>query len=94
MQPYTHVKDFSTETYTISDQLEVVGFLELADIGSPAAVSRHLVLPMGSGLSNHNNHVDAKNEDSDDENHDEGKTSSFCVLLHGALKVENDINLI
>ncbi|KAK3917692.1 Integrator complex subunit 14 [Frankliniella fusca] len=87
--PFTHVKDFSTETYRIGDQLDVVGFLDLSDIGSPAAVSRHLVLPMGSGLSNNVNHPDVKNEDSDDENHDEGKTSSFCVLLHGALKVEN-----
>lgn len=87
--PYTHVKDFSTESYTISDQINVLGFLELADIGSPAAVSRHLVLPMGSGLSNHTNHTDTKNEDSDEESHDEGKAPSFCVLLHGALKVEN-----
>lgn len=87
--PYTHVKDFSTETFTISDNIEVLGFLELADIGSPAAVSRHLMLPMGTGISNGSNHTDAKNEDSDDENHDEGKVSSFCVLLHGALKVEN-----
>lgn len=60
--------------------------MDLADIGSPAAVSRHLVLPMGSGLPNHINHSDTKNEDSDEE-HDEGKVASFCVLLHGALKV-------
>lgn len=65
--------------------------MELSDIGSPAAVSRHLVLPLSAGFSSHTNHADAKNEDSDDESHDEGKTSSFCVLLHGALKVNIDL---
>lgn len=67
--------------------------MELSDIGSPAAVSRHLVLPLSSGFSSHTNHADTKNEDSDDENHDEGKTSSFCVLLHGALKVNIGLRL-
>lgn len=88
------MKDFSTETFTISDNIEVLGFLELSDIGSPAAVSRHLMLPMSTGISSHTSQTDVKNEDSDDENHDEGKVSSFCVLLHGALKVRITFILI
>jgi len=55
----------------------------MSDVGSPAAVSRHLVLPLSSGQTPQSAH----NEDSDEDSTDEGRVPSFCVLLHGALKV-------
>lgn len=32
----------------MSDKLEIVGFLEIAEVASPATVSRHLVLPIST----------------------------------------------
>ncbi|XP_039278310.1 integrator complex subunit 14 isoform X2 [Nilaparvata lugens] len=92
--PYTKTTDFDVETMSLSGVLEVCGFVEVAHVGSPAAVSRHLVLPHPA--SNPAPHpapapspVKTEAPESDDDNHDDGRTPSFCVLLHGALKVEN-----
>lgn len=91
--PYTKITDFECQTYSMGNEVEVCGFIEIAQVGSPAAVSRHLVLPHpGSGPKQQPAPPLVKIEplDSDDEaGPDEGKTPSFCVLLHGALKVEN-----
>ncbi|XP_075216602.1 integrator complex subunit 14 isoform X2 [Lycorma delicatula] len=87
-QPYTKVSDFVCETYSLSGVLEICGFIELVHVGSPAAVSRHLVLPH-PGAQPPPQPAIKMEIDSDDETHDEGKTPSFCVLLHGSLKVEN-----
>lgn len=32
-------------TFTVSDKLEIIGFIEIKDIGSPPTVARHLILP-------------------------------------------------
>ena len=74
----------------ISKDITVCGFIDLLDVASPPAVSRHLVLPVpssrsdNSGLSELKSEVDMEEENSAPE---EGKSPSFCVLLHGALKV-------
>jgi hypothetical protein len=34
---------------SISDTIEVCGFIDVADVGSPMAISRHLVLPNPTG---------------------------------------------
>jgi hypothetical protein len=34
---------------SISDTIEVCGFIDVADVGSPMAISRHLVLPHPTG---------------------------------------------
>ncbi|KAK6624424.1 hypothetical protein RUM44_011283 [Polyplax serrata] len=86
-QPYTKVTDFESTTRSFSEVIEVCGFIDTADVGSPMAVSRHLIVPQPSGKGEISK---VKLEaDSDEECVDEGKTPSFCVLLHGALKVEN-----
>ncbi|CAB3385064.1 Hypothetical predicted protein, partial [Cloeon dipterum] len=72
----------------ISQNIEICGFISVCDVGSPMALSRHLVLPFGK---DHNN--SGVNIDPDDDDDDEGMTPSFCVLLHGALKVENMVAL-
>lgn len=56
------------------------------DIGTPAAISRHLVLPI---VGAHETSVldNFENMETDEDVHDDGKVPSFCVLLHGALKV-------
>lgn len=86
-QPYTKVTDFDSILKTFSETIEVCGFINVADVGSPMAISRHLIVPQTSGKPEPSR---IKVEvDSDEENVDDGKTASFCVLLHGALKVEN-----
>lgn len=86
-QPYTKITDFESVTKTFSDTIEVCGFIDIINVGSPMAVSRHLIIPQASGKPETTR---IKFEaDSDEETVDEGKIPSFCVLLHGALKVEN-----
>ncbi|XP_045483435.1 integrator complex subunit 14 [Harmonia axyridis] len=89
----TQVANIPCENYKISDTIEVLGFIPVPDIGSPMAVSRHLILHA----------IDAKNPMAmeteidltiDDDMVEEGRTPSFCVLLHGALKVENMAALV
>lgn len=61
----------------------------MADVGSPSSTSRHLILPLPTDKTPSMQGI-SLDEDSDAEDTgDEGKSPSFCVLLHGALKVEN-----
>lgn len=64
-------------TCCISSELNIIGFLESSKVECPATLSRHLVLPQRI--------LDECSET----NEAFAKTPSFCVLLHGALKVKN-----
>ncbi|XP_044744686.1 integrator complex subunit 14-like isoform X3 [Coccinella septempunctata] len=91
---HTKVTDFDCQTYNVSDTIEVLGFIPVTDIGSPMAVSRHLIL---HAINNAKEPAAADAEidlTNDEDMVDEGKTPSFCVLLHGALKVENMAALV
>ncbi|XP_070542502.1 integrator complex subunit 14-like [Ptychodera flava] len=83
---YTKSNDFEVISMTISSDLELCGFMDIADICSPPIISRHLVLPTAA------KDVNLKGAEEED-TVDEGKTPSFCVLLHGSLKVENMVAL-
>lgn len=79
----------------------VCGFLNLADIGSPMSLGRHLILPNESpsvaqvpGSTDAEklaNDIAAFYTKTDDEENAEQKSieESACVLLHGALKFDN-----
>lgn len=85
----------------ISTTISLCGFLNLADIGSPMSLSRHLILPNENSTQSHSQGTtDAEKLDNDlksfyskatdDETTDQKPTEeSACVLLHGALKFEN-----
>ncbi|XP_067002989.1 integrator complex subunit 14 [Anabrus simplex] len=89
-QPFSKTNDFESIKRSISDTIEVCGFLDVADVGSPMAISRHLVLPHSSGKAEaFPAQVKVEMDSEDESGVDEGKIPSFCVLLHGALKVEN-----
>ncbi|XP_049787030.1 integrator complex subunit 14 [Schistocerca cancellata] len=92
-QPFNKATDFEYIKRNISDTIEVCGFIDVADVGSPMAISRHLVLPHGSGKMEEADGIStvmkSEGDSDDDSGVDEGKVASFCVLLHGALKVEN-----
>ncbi|KAK9516634.1 hypothetical protein VZT92_024554 [Zoarces viviparus] len=81
---------------SVNIDLEIVGFIEIADISSPPVISRHLVLPI-----NVNKEVDDVGTGTTDELEEEpsasqmaGKSPNFCVLLHGSLKVEGMVALV
>ncbi|XP_077424923.1 integrator complex subunit 14 [Vanacampus margaritifer] len=81
---------------TVNPDLEIVGFIEIADISSPPVISRHLVLPIAV-----NKDVDDVGTGGADEPEEEvsasqmaGKSPNFCVLLHGSLKVEGMVALV
>eukprot|EP00064_Thunnus_orientalis_P000374 superscaffoldBa00000018_g374 len=81
---------------TVNTDLEIVGFIEIADISSPPVISRHLVLPIAV-----NKEVDEVGTGATDELEEEasasqmaGKSPNFCVLLHGSLKVEGMVALV
>lgn len=63
-------------TCCISSELSIIGFLESSKVECPATLSRHLVLPQRI--------LDECSET----NEASARTPSFCVLLHGALKVK------
>lgn len=73
--------------------LDVCGFIPVADVGSPMAISRHLILP-ASSINKDNLSIKPEIDLTEDDVLDEGKIPSFCVLLHGALKVENMAALV
>ncbi|XP_066557346.1 integrator complex subunit 14 [Amia ocellicauda] len=81
---------------TIATDLEIVGFIEIADISSPPVLSRHLVLPIA--VSKEGDEVGAgapeETEDENSANQMAGKSPNFCVLLHGSLKVEGMVALV
>ncbi|XP_018398883.1 PREDICTED: von Willebrand factor A domain-containing protein 9 [Cyphomyrmex costatus] len=88
--PYTKKTDFELASgLAISKTIEICGFISVGDVGSPSSISRHLVLPLVTEKNSSMQGISLEEESDTDENEDEGKISSFCVLLHGALKVEN-----
>ena len=79
----------------ISKDITICGFVDLLDVASPPSVSRHLVLPVHSNRTNDVSlnsetgkiqEIDSVEEENNSGS-EEGKNPSFCVLLHGALKV-------
>ncbi|KAG1665251.1 Integrator complex subunit 14 [Nymphon striatum] len=95
---YEKAHDFSTVKRKIASEINVCGFMDMSDIGSPCAFTRHLVLPIAPNSDDEStnqkdtNKVDASDNGSDEEtstsSSDDGKVPNFCVLLHGSLKVE------
>jgi hypothetical protein len=71
--------------------LVIIGFLRLADVGSPPIVSRHVVHalpPEKEAVPKKSKKAKKSKEDSvDGDEADEGRIPSFCVLLHETLKV-------
>ena len=57
-------------------EIKICGFLDAIDLGNPPCLTRHLVIPTNSASGY------------EMETSGAGKEPSFCVLLHGSLKVE------
>lgn len=70
------------EDQPFPSEIKICGFLDASDMGNPPCVTRHLVIPTGSAMN------DTKTGTSSGV---DGKSPSFCVLLHGSLKVEKMI---
>ncbi|XP_022108011.1 integrator complex subunit 14-like [Acanthaster planci] len=95
-------RDFEMVTQTVSSELNICGFLDCADVSSPPVMSRHLVLPLatkekshaGSGEGGAEGADKTDDKDSGPTSSEIGSTPSFCVLLHGSLKIENLVALV
>lgn len=99
-QPFP-INDQNDVQKIISRKLTVCGFINLADIGSPMSLSRHLILPNDSSKSTPTNGIsdveklenDIKQFYSKDDDDVVEQTKlneeSACILLHGALKLDN-----
>ncbi|XP_061414024.1 integrator complex subunit 14-like isoform X2 [Lethenteron reissneri] len=95
-EPVTPEHEFDPHPKCISSALEIVGFLELADVSSPPVLSRHLVLPIAPAKESEEG-VGGTPEEPEEESSavtSAGKLPSFCVLLHGSLKVEGMVALV
>ena len=69
-------------------EVQIIGFLDIADLSNPPYISRHVVLPVPktSKSSDGNKLVHATEDDA--------KSPSFCVLLHGSLKIEKMVAIV
>ncbi|CAG5017763.1 unnamed protein product [Parnassius apollo] len=97
-QPASH--EGLAATYTISNQIHVIGFLQQQDLGTPIAISKHLIIPQAQSGNNTTNRENfgsktptkegssTEGTTTDEDMSDPSKVPNFCVLLHGALKVE------
>ena len=103
LESYSQVNDFDTIRAQTSSDITICGFMEISEVSSPAVHSRHLVIPLQESkdevkkyvsvmVSNPNNASDFGSFDMEEMVSsmcaDEGRQPSFCVLLHGSLKVE------
>ncbi|XP_051776350.1 integrator complex subunit 14 isoform X2 [Erpetoichthys calabaricus] len=95
-EPVVTDEDVDPIQKNVSSELDIVGFVEIADISSPPVLSRHLVLPIavnkegdevGTGITE-------DTEDDSSANQIAGKSPNFCVLLHGSLKVEGMVAMV
>ncbi|XP_074090525.1 integrator complex subunit 14 isoform X3 [Macrotis lagotis] len=95
-EPFIIDEEIDPIPKVINTDLEIVGFIDIADISSPPVLSRHLVLPIalnkegdevGTGITD-------DNEDENSANQIAGKIPNFCVLLHGSLKVEGMVAIV
>ena len=96
---WSSVPDVDTDKCKIKEklrhfptELNICGFLDVCDIGSPPHLSQHLVIPC-STVAEDTPDLDG-NVESGKEGEEDGKVPSFCVLLHGSLKVEKMVAIV
>ena len=69
-------------------ELHIAGFLDIADISNPPYISRHVVLPIPKNAkANDGNKAQQATEE-------DARSPSFCVLLHGSLKIEKMVAVV
>lgn len=90
-EPFSKARDFDWIKAEIATDIVICGFIDIADIASPPSFSRHLVLPVQTHKDGSKSPVvkqEASDSAEEDPANEDGKQPSFCVLLHGSLKVE------
>lgn len=102
---YERQFDFKKIKKDVSSVLDIIGFINIADIASPPSVSRHLILPIPLKVSDMNSFgpilsasgspgkENAESSLNVEQMDAEAKTPSFTVLLHGSLRRENKVAL-
>lgn len=80
-----------TSSLKMPSELKIIGFLDIADISNPPFISRHVVMPISKGSSSAK---DGNRITSPSCSEEAGKVASFCVVLHGSLKIERMVAII
>lgn len=94
-RPEPVLQEEEGDTRNILPEIQIVGFLDINDVCSPPVISRHLVLPIGHSKESEDGGAGGVEEtDEDPSAQNAGKRPSFCVLLHGSLKVEGMVALV
>lgn len=82
----------------LNPDISVIGFISQHDLGTPVVISKHLIIPQPQVGGNNERRdsfngkpitKEAETSTEEENNLDPSKVPNFCVLLHGALKVEN-----
>ncbi|PIK61392.1 putative von Willebrand factor A domain-containing protein 9 [Apostichopus japonicus] len=94
MFPPPNFDTFALQSQTFWDDFKICGFLNTVDVSSPPTLSRHLVLPVS--VSDKKKGADDSGEgvNETDSNNEDGRAPSFCVLLHGSIRVENMVAVV
>lgn len=79
-------KDMSD--FKLPTEIQVAGFLDIADISNPPYVSKHVVLPIPKKMK------DGEKKKASQSTEEDSKNPSFCVLLHGSLKIEKMVAVV
>uniref|UniRef100_A0A8C4Q4C6 Integrator complex subunit 14 n=1 Tax=Eptatretus burgeri TaxID=7764 RepID=A0A8C4Q4C6_EPTBU len=96
-EPIVPENQLEPHPITVSADLQIVGFIEIGDVASPPVLSRHLVLPTSSTKDGGDEGGAPHVEDGGEEEvsvQKAGSRPSFCVLLHGSLKVEAMVAMV
>ena len=75
----------------IPNEIKTVGFLDIADISNPPYISRHVVIPVPKQNQDLENGCKVTQVTATD---DDARNPSFCVLLHGSLKIEKMVAIV
>uniref|UniRef100_A0A4W3K1T3 Integrator complex subunit 14 n=1 Tax=Callorhinchus milii TaxID=7868 RepID=A0A4W3K1T3_CALMI len=95
-EPVTIDEELEPVPKSINTELDILGFIKIADISSPPVLSRHLVLPIAFNKEGDDlgTGIPEETEDENSASQIAGKMPSFCVLLHGSLKVEGMVAIV
>lgn len=84
--------DQQSKLQSFWDDFKICGFLNTVDVSSPPTISRHLVLPVSVSDRKKDDSEETVNET--ESSTEDGRAPSFCVLLHGSIRVENMVAVV
>jgi len=91
LNTYKHIdEEVDMVKLKMATEINIIGFLDLNEFRNPPFVSQHIVVPVKTSTTNSSSNSSKKGGVGKDKelSVNEGQQPSFCVLLHGSLKME------